>query len=154
QAEIDRITSGSRDPDLLRELLAALGNDPALIAETLARQALADRLTRRWYATDSRFHADLRRRAERALASCDEPSCMKSMGGRYVETTWQLRSTETGRGVREGVRDGGVYLDASAWRDHLARWASKVGGSPDAITKMRLSPLQEDADLFSVGAVV
>ena len=49
QAEIDRMTSRSRDPQMLRELFAALGNDPALVAETLARPSLADRLVRSWY---------------------------------------------------------------------------------------------------------
>jgi uncharacterized delta-60 repeat protein len=41
QAEIDRMARDTRDPGLLRELFAALGNDPFVIAETLARQNLA-----------------------------------------------------------------------------------------------------------------
>jgi len=49
QAEMDRMAKDSRDPQLLRELLAALGNDPFLIAETLARQTLSDRLIRDEY---------------------------------------------------------------------------------------------------------
>jgi hypothetical protein len=47
----------SRDPQMLRELFAALDNDPRLIAETLARPVLADRRLRNAYAQDSRFHA-------------------------------------------------------------------------------------------------
>jgi N-acetylneuraminic acid mutarotase len=48
QAEIDRMASRSRNSQMLRELWAALGDDPFLIAECLARPALADRLIRHW----------------------------------------------------------------------------------------------------------
>jgi len=41
QAEVDRMVARSRAPGILAELFDALGNDPNLIAETLARPALA-----------------------------------------------------------------------------------------------------------------
>ena len=44
QAEMDRMASHTKQPDLLRELFAALGNDPFLIAECLARPIVAERL--------------------------------------------------------------------------------------------------------------
>ncbi len=44
QAELERMTRTTRAPQVLRELFAALGNDPELIAETLARGTLAERL--------------------------------------------------------------------------------------------------------------
>ena len=53
QAELERMAKNSRDPQVLRELFAALGNDPYVIAETLVRQTLADRLIRGWYASDT-----------------------------------------------------------------------------------------------------
>lgn len=43
QAEMDRMGSHTKRPDVLRELFAALGNDPFVIAECLARPALAER---------------------------------------------------------------------------------------------------------------
>jgi N-acetylneuraminic acid mutarotase len=43
QAELDRMARRSRDPRMLEELFAALGDDPFLIAETLARPALVER---------------------------------------------------------------------------------------------------------------
>jgi N-acetylneuraminic acid mutarotase len=49
QAEIDRQASGTKQPEVLRELWAALGNDPAAIAETLARPVVAERALRSWY---------------------------------------------------------------------------------------------------------
>ena len=42
QAEMDREARDTRQPQMLRELWAALDNDPALIAETLARTILVD----------------------------------------------------------------------------------------------------------------
>jgi N-acetylneuraminic acid mutarotase len=44
QAEIDRMAQHTKQPETLRELFEALGNDPFVIAECLARPILADRL--------------------------------------------------------------------------------------------------------------
>ena len=44
QAEMERMASNTRQPDVLRELFEALGNDPFVIAECLARPVLAERL--------------------------------------------------------------------------------------------------------------
>src|SRR6266853_5508 len=45
QAEMDRMARDTKQPDVLRELFSALGNDPFVIAECLARPLLAERLT-------------------------------------------------------------------------------------------------------------
>ena len=44
QAEMDRMAQHTKQPQVLRELFAALGNDPFVIAECLARPVLAERL--------------------------------------------------------------------------------------------------------------
>ena len=44
QTEIDRMARDTKQPEVLRELFEALGNDPAVIAECLARPILAERL--------------------------------------------------------------------------------------------------------------
>ena len=44
QAEMDRMAQHTKQPEVLRELFAALGNDPFVIAECLARPLLAERL--------------------------------------------------------------------------------------------------------------
>ena len=44
QTEIDRMAHHTRQPEVLRELFDALGNDPLVIAECLARPILAERL--------------------------------------------------------------------------------------------------------------
>ena len=55
QAEMDRMAHYTRQPDVLQELFDALGNDPSLIAECLARPALAERLVTNLYAHDERW---------------------------------------------------------------------------------------------------
>ena len=57
QAEMDRMAKGTKDPATLKEVFAALHNDPILIGECL-EPILADRLSRSWYANDERFHAE------------------------------------------------------------------------------------------------
>ena len=64
QRELERMASGSRMPERLLALYAALGNDSFLVKECLARAILVDRLARDLYAFDPTFHADARRRAE------------------------------------------------------------------------------------------
>jgi N-acetylneuraminic acid mutarotase len=45
QAEMDRMAKHTKQPEVLRELFAALGNDPFVIAECLARPILSARLS-------------------------------------------------------------------------------------------------------------
>ena len=45
QAEMERMAKHTKQPEVLRELFAALGNDPFLIAECLARPVIAQRLS-------------------------------------------------------------------------------------------------------------
>ena len=44
QGEMERMAQHTRNPQMLRELFQALGNDPFVIAECLARPALSQRL--------------------------------------------------------------------------------------------------------------
>jgi hypothetical protein len=67
QTEMERIANHTKQPGVLRELFAALGNDSLVIAECLARPVLAERLLTELYAHDQRFHGELKRRAEAEL---------------------------------------------------------------------------------------
>jgi len=63
QRETERIARGTRMPERLRELYAALGNDAFLFQETVARAALVDRLARSSFAADQKIHARASARA-------------------------------------------------------------------------------------------
>src|SRR4051812_12394384 len=60
QAEIDRMTAQTKQPELLIQLFAALNNDPNLVAECLARPQLAERFVRSKFAYDGRIHEGVR----------------------------------------------------------------------------------------------
>ncbi|MDH3463199.1 MAG: hypothetical protein OEM32_06200, partial [Acidimicrobiia bacterium] len=51
RAELERIAQGTRMPERLIEIYDALGGDPFLIAECLARPFLVDRLARSFFAS-------------------------------------------------------------------------------------------------------
>ena len=50
QAEMERMASHTRQPEVLRELFSALGNDPLVVAECLARAILSERLVNELHA--------------------------------------------------------------------------------------------------------
>src|SRR5882762_10457235 len=85
QAEMDRMAKNTKQPDVLRELFEALGNDPFVIAECLARPALAERLLTDWYAFDERIHGELRRRVKSELQAHATAEQMKLTSGNYSE---------------------------------------------------------------------
>src|SRR5713101_1980043 len=51
QAEMERMARNAKQPEVLRELFEALGNDPSVITECLARPVLAERLAANLSAT-------------------------------------------------------------------------------------------------------
>jgi len=90
QRELERMAQGTRMPERLLELYAALGNDPILIKECLARASLVDRLTRNFYAFDPTFHAEARRRAEelhRQLSSGELSPATEHRIGRWSNSS-------------------------------------------------------------------
>src|SRR6266540_2974675 len=94
QAEMERITSHTKQPGVLRELFAALGNDSYVIAECLARPLLTERLITELYAHDQRFHGELKRRAEAELRTHTTVTQMKQTSGLYSEIEW-IKSDST-----------------------------------------------------------
>ena len=58
QTEMDRMATNTKQSEVLRELFGALGNDPAVIAECLARPILAERLLADLSAQDQTRHVE------------------------------------------------------------------------------------------------
>src|SRR6266478_9968470 len=58
QAEMDRMAKHTRQPEVLHELFEALGNDPFVIAECLARPVLTERLVGDLSAPDNKGRFD------------------------------------------------------------------------------------------------
>ncbi len=143
QAELDRMSRSTRDPEMLRQLYEALDGDAYVIAETLARPTLVERLIRNAYAYDDRFHGAVERRARESLAGARDAAGMRALGGDYVEATYRLRDAA---GVGPDVEREGrvVALTAEEWKDFDGRLAP--AGRPGA--------LEEDADRFFAAALL
>jgi hypothetical protein len=101
QAEMERIASHTKQPGVLREIFASLGNDPFVIAECVARPVLAERLINELYAHDQRFHGELKRRAEAELREHRSVREMKHTSGTYTEMEW-IKSDSTPDEARGG----------------------------------------------------
>ena len=69
--EVERQARDTQMPGTLEELYSALGDDPFLIAECIARPALVDRLSRNFYAFDARMHGTARIEAEDLVAGLE-----------------------------------------------------------------------------------
>src|SRR3954462_1845399 len=85
QAEIDRMAQHTKQPEVLRELFHALGNNPFVIAQCLARPALAERLLTNWYSYDQTIHGELKQRAEAELQARNSIEQIKHTSWIYSE---------------------------------------------------------------------
>src|SRR5438034_2823333 len=147
QAEMERMASHTKQPGVLREIFAALGNDPFVIAECLARPVLAERLLTELYAHDSRFHGELKQRAEAELRTHPSVREMKQTSGMYTEMEW-IKSDSTpdqnkggsaspeddakANGQRRGAEDG-VTLNSREWDETVQKLVATFN-KPDAAT--------------------
>jgi hypothetical protein len=167
QAEMERMASHSRKPEVLRELFGALGNDPFVIAECLTRPALAARLATNLYAHDERFHGELKRRAEAelaahlpAVASAEAGHIvnqMKQTSAAYSEIEWAKSDDESGGQIATPKAFGAalqrpqeekniVKLTGSEWAENVQKLG--VMFSSDAVAA-GVSPTQHE----KVGAI-
>src|SRR5437867_10525653 len=83
QAEMDRMAQHTKQPKVLRELFSALGNDPFIIAECVARPVLAERLLTGSYAHDARVDGELKH-SWLAKAETQVPVTMAALSGSYT----------------------------------------------------------------------
>src|SRR5207248_7378806 len=122
QAEMERIANHTQQPEVLRELFAALGNDPFVIAECLARPVLAERLITELYAHDQRFHGDLKRRAEAELRTHGSVTQMKQTSGTYTEMEWvKSDPADTDSAPADAENIGAVRMTSSEWQESVAK---------------------------------
>jgi hypothetical protein len=108
QAEMDRMASHTKEPDVLREIFNALGNNAFVIAECLARPVLAEDLLRKIHDGDQEPLGSLRGSAENqkrkpvaAVTSYTFPIISTAPTG-CVEDTWTATSTTNAPSARAG----------------------------------------------------
>jgi len=131
QAEMERIASHSKQPGVLREIFAALGNDPFVIAECLARPVLAERLLSELYAHDQRFHGELKRRVEAELQTHRSVRQMKDTSGKYNEI--EIVRSDSAQDKDNRATESGLKRNSSEWDENVQELAATFN-KPDAAT--------------------
>jgi N-acetylneuraminic acid mutarotase len=91
QAEMDRMAKRSKQPEVLQELFEALGNDPFVIAECLARPVLTARLLAYSVANQVKQISQTYNRIGAATASYRLPIISDPAGG-CTDDTWRATS--------------------------------------------------------------
>src|SRR4029453_3052848 len=158
QAEMDRMAKNTKQPEVLRELFAALGDDPFVIAECLARPALAEHLIKSWYAYNERIHGALKQRAQTDLRAHVAIEQMKETTGKYSEIEFVLSDNSQDKQKRDV--EPGMKLDSREWDERMQELAqvlsdrNTVGTSATQIRTGVLSTLQEDEGRYYAIAVV
>ena len=106
---------------MLHEIFEALGNDPFVIAECLARPVLAERLLTNWYAYDETIHGELKQRAAAELQAHNSVEQMKQLGGTYSE----IEFIKSDSGDMSQQRDASsVKLNSREWDETLQKIAA------------------------------
>jgi len=183
QAEMNRMATHTRQPEVLRELFEALGNDPFVIAECLARAALTDRLLTSSYTYDQRIHGALKQRAEAELLTHNTVQQIKQMNGTHSEVEFvksdggetprhahRLPNEQMAGGAPAAQRQPStrrVKLNTRQWDETLQKMTAMFAdrsvpagvspekGSPTTDVKIGMfSPLQEDESSYYATAVV
>lgn len=85
-AEVERINTTTRAPEVLVEIKHALGDDAARFAAAMARPILVERELRRRFDNDDKLHAVQRREAEQVRETLLAKKPVKDMR----DVTWQL----------------------------------------------------------------
>ncbi len=142
QAELDRMAARSQAPARLRELFRALGDDPRLAAECLARPLLADRLIRSAYALDDRLHAESRALAEQEARTLDW-AAPNAARGVLSEVEW--------RRADPGPRRLAAHeLSPEEFDTRLRELARALGRADGESLLGSPSPLREDESRYYV----
>ena len=109
QAEMDRMASHTKDPDVLREIFKALGNNAFVIAECLARPVLAEDLLRKIHddyqePLDSRRGSaeNQKRKPVAAVSGSYTLPIISTAPNGCVEDTWTATSTTNAPSARAG----------------------------------------------------
>ncbi len=116
QAELNRIGRNTKMPQRLRELYQALGNDPAVLAECVARPGLVQKLLRDNFTRDDRVHQDVRLQAQRELNS-------PKMGGELNQIILIRSGADAALAKGKGL-SGEVILDSEAFDREASRLES------------------------------
>src|SRR5437879_6363445 len=145
QGAMERMAQQTKQPEVLRELFEALGNDPFVIAECLARPTLAERLVIDLYAHDERFHGELKQRAEVDLRAHHSVNQMKQSSGHYNEVEWvRTPTTRDSDGLGSvSTASGSDRVHANSLRMNSYEWKQNIETLAAMFDKLQLVAAQK-----------
>ena len=121
QGEMDRMAQHTRQPEVLRELFAALGNDPFVIAECLVRPVLAERLLTQ--SADEQIKQISLTYEQVVAATSDYHLPLVSEEGGCTDDTWTPTSTAnapSGRAGHTAVWTGSEMIIWGGYGGHIS----------------------------------
>ncbi len=149
QAELKRIAGNTRDPQRLRELFAALGNDPVAIAECLVRPQLVQKKLYNAYVWDKRQHGELKAKVEAALANADDESSVTASGGKSYRIAYVRQNGKTedparvplGNMLQKGLQEA-IELDADAFARKVRTLTASETSNTDSASTLHLHEME------------
>jgi hypothetical protein len=133
-AEVQRINSTTRAPDVLAEIKHALGDDPKRFADTVAQPIVIERELRTRFANDAKLHAASRASAEKirrevlAPGSAPERIALLKKRKDSSEIVWQLASRQTTL-VRETASSASYSIETTTEIAQISNTADKPTGA-------------------------
>jgi hypothetical protein len=115
-AEVQRINTTTRAPEMLAEIKTALGNDPARFAEVFAKPILVERLLREKFDNDDALHAPQRREVERIRTRLtNAAAAFRSSRGNEAQTSSSQLSALNSQPINQSL------LTSAATNDLVAK---------------------------------
>jgi hypothetical protein len=111
QAEMDRMARDTKQPEVLRELFEALGNDPAVIAECLAKPIIAERLI-----------ADLSARDQTRHVESQQPEALQALSAGTTLRQFVYTLPDVANACTNQWGATSMFQVPSARTDHSAIW--------------------------------
>ena len=132
QAEMDRMASHTKQPDVLCELFAALGNDPFVVAECLARPVLAERFVRELNGRDGPLgRPTASARPAVAPYHTDHAYKLPEIPDACADDTWMTTA----------IQGEGRYRHTAVWTgSEMIVWGGEVGLNVFSNTGERYNP--------------
>jgi hypothetical protein len=105
-AEVRRINTTTRAPEMLAELKTVLGNDPARFARAMAKPILVERLLREKFDNDDALHAAQRREMESVRAGLtNAAAAFRSGRANEVQTSSAQASAINSQSIPAGMSE-------------------------------------------------
>src|SRR5436305_6438540 len=134
QAEMDRMAQHTKQPEVLHELFEALGNDPFVVAECLARPALVER-----FMTDARNERvkQMSRTHEQFVAAIGNYTLPTTGWAGCTDDSWRATTTTNAPVARDyhtGVWSGSKMIIWGGFSNNCGSGYCNTGGQYDPST--------------------